>query len=57
MADPKPTKIIKIDVYLGYHDAGTSMRDAIREYAFIRKLSVSKLVVEALRTAYPDLKI
>lgn len=55
--DKKSTKSIKLDVYLGYHDNGTLIHDAIHQYASIRKLSVSKLVLDALRIAYPDLKI
>lgn len=56
MASEKLSKVSKLDVYLAYNDHG-ALKRIVKDYAISHNLTITKLVVDALRIAYPDLKI
>lgn len=48
-------KVKKLCIYVGYDGAGQAINDRIKTYAKNRNKTISALVLEALKTAYPDL--
>jgi len=52
-----PKKVFKLDVYLGYGEAGESKLIRIHQYRIKHKISLTKLVLDALKNTYEDLKL
>lgn len=48
-------KIVKFSIYLGYGDPGKAKLAVLRQYAIAKQTSLTRLILDALKSHFPDI--